>query len=77
MNAIWKNCEDMMDQLAKEKQERIEKIVEELTQEKFEKVAEIKQGYDFMIKKLDQSKQKEKAEAKRKEKEDEIKAAQE
>jgi hypothetical protein len=31
MNEIWKNCEDMMDQLAAEKQDKIEKIIEEVT----------------------------------------------
>jgi hypothetical protein len=40
-------------------------------------VAEIKANYDFMIKRLESSKQKEKADAKRKEKESEIKAMQE
>ena len=76
MNQIWKNCEEMMDQLAKEKQERIEKIIEEVSQEKYEKIAEIKGSFDFMIKKLEQLKQKEKAEAKRKEKDEEVKQMQ-
>jgi hypothetical protein len=67
---IWKNCEEMMEQLAKEKQERIEKIIEEVTVEKFEKLAELKASFDFMIKRLDASKQKEKADQKRKEKEE-------
>ena len=55
----------------------MEKIIEEVTQEKFEKIAEIKANYDFMIKRLESSKQKEKADAKRKEKDAEVKAMQE
>jgi len=39
--------------LSKEKQEKIEKIVEDVTQQKFEKIAEIKASYDFMIKRLE------------------------
>lgn len=52
----------------------MEKVIEEVTQEKFEKIAEIKANYDFMIKRLESSKQKEKADLKRKEKEVEVKA---
>ena len=38
--------------------------------EKFEKLAELKASFDFMIKRLDASKQKDKADQKRKEKEE-------
>jgi hypothetical protein len=62
--------------LAKEKQICIERIIEEVTAEKFEKIAEIKGSFDFMIKKLEQAKQKEKAEAKKKERDEEVKAMQ-
>lgn len=50
-----------MEKLQRDKQEKIEKIIEEVTQEKFEKIAEIKASFDFMIKRLDQQKQKEKS----------------
>jgi hypothetical protein len=56
MNEIWRHCELMMDRLAKEKQARIEQIIEEVAQERFEKIAEIKASFDFMIKKLEQAK---------------------
>ena len=77
MNEIWKNCEDMMDQLAAEKQDKIEKIIEEVTQEKFERIAELKASFEFMIKRLDQGKQKDKADLKRKERDDEVRTLQE
>lgn len=41
---------------------------------KYEKLAELKASFDFMIKRLESSKQKEKVESKKKEKEQEIKA---
>jgi hypothetical protein len=66
MKEIWKTCEEMMDSLAKEKQTQIERIIEEVTTEKFEKLAEIKASFDFLIKRLETSKQKDKAEEKRK-----------
>jgi hypothetical protein len=66
MKEIWKTCEEMMDTLAKEKQTQIERIIEEVTTEKFEKLAEIKASFDFLIKRLETSKQKDKAEEKRK-----------
>lgn len=53
MQQIWKNCEEIMERLQKEKQDKIEQIIEEVTQLKFEKIAEVKVSYDFMIKKLD------------------------
>ena len=65
MNQIWRNCEDMMEKLAQEKQDRVQKIIEEITAEKYEKIAELKASFDFMIKRLDSQKQKEKADAKR------------
>jgi hypothetical protein len=66
MKEIWKTCEEMMETLAKEKQAQIERIIEEVTTEKFEKLAEIKASFDFLIKRLETSKQKDKAEEKRK-----------
>ena len=77
MQEVWKTCEDLLEKHQKEKQDALEKIIEEVTQEKFEKIAEIKANYDFMIKRLESSKQKEKADAKRKEKDAEVKAMQE
>ncbi len=62
-----------MEQLAKEKQERIQKIIEEVTDEKYEKIAELKTSFDFMIKRLEQQKQKDKAEAKKAQRDEEIK----
>ncbi len=55
----------MMEKLAQEKQERVQKIIEEITTEKYEKLAELKASFDFMIKRLDAQKQKDKADAKR------------
>lgn len=72
---IWKNCEDLMNSLALQKQQRIEQIIEEVTMEKYEKLAELKASYEFVLKRLD--KQKEKAEAKRKERDEEVKLMQE
>ena len=66
MKEIWKTCEEMMETLAREKQAQIERIIEEVTTEKFEKLAEIKASFDFLIKRLETSKQKDKAEEKRK-----------
>lgn len=77
MKEIWKQCEDMMEALAKEKQEQIERIIEEVTTEKFEKLAEAKVSFDIVIKRMEAAKQKEKADAKRKEKEAECKVIQE
>jgi len=77
MKEIWKQCEDMMETLAKEKQAQIEKIIEEVTTEKFEKLAEAKASFDIVIKRMEAAKQKEKADAKRKEKEAECKNIQE
>ncbi len=77
MKEIWKQCEDMMEALAKEKQEQIERIIEEVTTEKFEKLAEVKASFDIVIKRMDAAKQKEKADGKRKEKEAECKVIQE
>lgn len=34
----------------------MEKIIEEVTQDKYEKIAEIKASFDFMIKRLESSK---------------------
>ena len=76
MKEIWKQCEDMMETLAKEKQSQIERIIEEVTTEKFEKLAEAKASFDIVIKRMETAKQKEKADAKRKEKEAECKVIQ-
>jgi len=48
-----------------------------VTAEKYEKVAELKASFDFMIKRLDTQKQKEKADAKRQQKDEEVKQLQE
>ena len=77
MQQVWKTCEDLLEKHQIEKQEALVKVIEEVTQEKIEKIAEIKANFDFMIKRLESSKQKEKADLKRKEKEAEIKAMQE
>ncbi len=42
-----------MEKLSKEKQDKIESIVEELTSQKFEKIAELKATYEAKIKKLE------------------------
>ena len=65
-----------METLAKEKQSQIERIIEEVTTEKFEKLAEAKASFDVVIKRMETAKQKEKADAKRKEKETECKVIQ-
>lgn len=65
-----------MEALAKEKQSQIERIIEEVTTEKFEKLAETKASFDVVIKRMETAKQKEKADAKRKEKETECKLIQ-
>ena len=67
----------MMETLAQEKQAQIERIIEEVTTEKFEKLAEAKASFDIVIKRMETAKQKEKADAKRKEKEMECKQIQE
>ncbi|CDW80650.1 UNKNOWN [Stylonychia lemnae] len=72
MHQIWSNCEHMIETLSVAKSSQMEQLIEEVTQQKYEKLAEIKATYDFMIKKLDQSKQKDKADEKRKEKDQEM-----
>ena len=62
MNTLWTNCQQLMEEMAREKEQKIQTIVEEVTQEKFEKLAEIKASYDFLIKKLESMKQREKEE---------------
>lgn len=62
MKEIWKNCEVDVDELQKEMQEEIEKVIEDLTNQKFEKIAEVKADYEFMIKRLEAQKNKEKVE---------------
>lgn len=66
----------MMETLAQEKQAQIERIIEEVTTEKFEKLAEAKASFDIVIKRMEIAKQKEKADAKRMEKEAECKQIQ-
>ena len=56
MKEIWKQCEDMMEALAKEKQSQIERIIEEVTTEKFEKLAETKASFDVVIKRMETAK---------------------
>ena len=58
-------------------QSRIETVIEEVTQEKFEKIAEVKAEYEFLIKGLDKNKEKqnkEKLEKKKQERDQEIKS---
>ena len=50
-----------MEKLSKEKQELIEKIIEDITSQKYEKVSETKKTYDFVIKRFELTKQKGKA----------------
>ena len=56
MKEVWKNCEQIMDKLSKEKTELIEQIIEDITSQKYEKVAEVKKTYDFVIKRLELTK---------------------
>ena len=65
MKDLLNNCQDVLEALSREKQDRIQKVIEDMTNEKYEKVAELKASFDFMIKRLEQQKQKEKAEAKK------------
>lgn len=66
-----------MEELQKEKQDEIEKALEEFTSNKFEKTAEIKGEYEFMIKRLEQAKPKnvEKINNLKKQRDEEIKKA--
>lgn len=73
---MWKNCESILDTLALERQERIDSIIEECSQQKFESIAHLKAGYDLQIKWLTLCNLKAKAEAKKKDKEEAIKKVQ-
>lgn len=65
-----------MENLNREKQLKIEQVIEDITTQKYESIAEIKANFEFMIKRLETAKQKEKAENKKKERETEIKKMQ-
>ena len=39
-------------------QSKIEKVIEDVTQEKFEKIAEVKAEFEFIIKRLEKNKEK-------------------
>lgn len=69
MKEIWKKCEEELDEMQKELQDEIEKVIEEVTQQKFEKIAEVKADYEFILKRLEASKNKEKVEQKKQERE--------
>lgn len=73
MTDLLNNCQDVLEALSREKQDRIQKVIEDMTNEKYEKVAELKASFDFMIKRLEQQKQKDKAEAKKAQKDEEVK----
>ena len=77
MNVILDNCQGVLDTLAQAKQARIEQLIEEVTADKYEKVAELKASFDFMIKRLDSQKQKDKADAKRLQRDEEVRQLQE
>ncbi len=53
MISIFNDYHVTLDALDKEKQEQIQKIIEEVTNEKYEKIAELKASFDFMIKRLE------------------------
>ena len=76
MTDLLNNCQDVLEALSREKQDRIQTLIEDMTNEKYEKVAELKASFDFMIKRLEQQKQKEKAEAKRAQKDEEVRQLQ-
>ena len=76
MTDLLNNCQDVLEALSREKQDRIQTLIEDLTNEKYEKVAELKASFDFMIKRLEQQKQKDKAEAKRAHKDEEVRQLQ-
>ena len=73
MTDLLNNCQDVLEALSREKQDRIQKVIEDITNEKYEKVAELKASFDFMIKRLEQQKQKDKADAKKAQKDEEVK----
>ena len=77
MTDLLNNCQDVLEALSREKQDRIQTLLEDLTNDKFEKVADLKASFDFMIKRLEQQKQKDKAEAKRAQKDEEVRQLQE
>jgi hypothetical protein len=49
---VWKNCESILESLSQEKQVRIEAILEEVSQLKYEKISEIRIKYDLIFKRL-------------------------
>ena len=61
-----------MEEFQKEKNDAIEKIIEDIAQEKYEKIAEAKADFDFILKKLNPQKNKEKYDSFAKKKEDKI-----
>ena len=77
MTDLLNNCQDVLEALSREKQDRIQSLLEDLTNDKFEKVADLKASFDFMIKRLEQQKHKDKAEAKRAQKDEEVRQLQE
>lgn len=67
MSKIWNECESLMEKLSKQKQDELQQLVEELTQDKLEKIAEAKYNFDPLIRKLEQKKEKERADELKKE----------
>ncbi len=53
MISIFNNYQETLDSLDIEKQEKIQKIIEEVTNDKYEKIAELKASFEFMIKRLE------------------------
>ena len=56
MADLLNNCQDVLESLSREKQDRIQRVIEEMTNDKYEKIAELKASFDFMIKRLEQQK---------------------
>lgn len=61
-----------MEEYQKEKGEQVEKIIEDIANEKYELIAEAKADFDFILKKLNPVKNKEKYDAVVKKKEEKI-----
>lgn len=64
----------VMEELHTEKQQAIEKTIEEVTQQKYDRIAEIKSDFEFVIKRLENAKNKdtEKISKKKQERDSEI-----
>lgn len=49
---VWKNFECMLEQLLQEKQTKIELVLDEISQIRYDKLSEVKLLYDLSIKRL-------------------------